>query len=80
MSPSGPVTVSNADDGTLSVFSDEVLLFSGRWWIEDDQYCLDLPPVEVRACSSAVLDGTTLKLFEPEGALWMRFEVDQSSP
>ncbi len=74
VSPLGPVTLSSADDGTLSVFSDEVLLFSGKWWIEDDQYCLDLPPVQVRACSSAVLDGTTLRLYEPEGVLWMRFD------
>jgi len=71
------LTISSADDGTLYVFSGEVLLYSGKWRIEGDMYCLEVPDVEVDACFSVVLDGTTLKLYEPEGTLWMRFEVTQ---
>ena len=70
-------SVVNDSDGGISISIGGVPVFTGTWWIEGDMYCVDVPDADdIGGCFDAVLDGTDLLLFEPDGTLSIRFTID----
>lgn len=67
----GEVVLSFSKDGAMSLSVGEALIDTGKWWTEEDKLCIQFtdPDLEGGGCYSAVLDGTTIKLFDPDGML-----------
>ena len=52
------------------------LALTGTWWIDGDRYCVDVPATdEIGGCFDAVLDGSDLRLYEPDGTMSIRFTI-----
>jgi len=62
-------------DGTLSLYVDGTLIYTGTWWIEEDRYCADVPGTDIGGCLHAVLDGNTLRFYELDGSLSIKFTI-----
>jgi len=76
---SGEIVVSFSEDGTITVSVAGALIDTGKWWTEDDQLCSQFtnPDLGGGGCGHVVLDGTTMKLFDLDGTLSMRFEYSR---
>jgi CubicO group peptidase (beta-lactamase class C family) len=78
-SGAGEIVASFAEDGTLPLSVGGSLIDTGTWWVEDDKLCVRFtnPDVGAGGCSYVVLEGTTIKLFDLDGALEMEFEYSR---
>jgi hypothetical protein len=78
-SGAGEIVASFAEDGTLPLSVGGSLIDNGKWWVEDDKLCSQFtnPDLEGTDCGHVVLDGTTMKLFDLEGTLSMKFEYSR---
>jgi hypothetical protein len=76
---SGEIVVSFSEDGTMTVSMAGALIDTGKWWTEDDQLCSQFtnPDLGGGGCGHVVLDGTTMKLFDLDGTLSMKFEYSR---
>ena len=68
-------TVVVGADGSLSLFADGTPVYDGTWWIEEDAFCVEVPGTDIGGCLHGVLDGRTLRLYEPDGTLSIKLEI-----
>lgn len=62
-------------DGTLSVSLAGTQVDTGKWWVEGDKLCSQFAnPDAGGGCNYVVLDGTTIKLYDLDGTLEIKFE------
>jgi CubicO group peptidase (beta-lactamase class C family) len=75
---SGELVVSNSEDGSMSVAVAGALIDTGKWWTEGDKLCVQFTNPDLEGgCTFVVLDGTTIKLFDLDGTLSMKFEYSR---
>ena len=71
--------MSFSEDGTMAVSVAGALIDTGTWWAEGDKLCTKFtsPDLGEGGCSYVVLDGTTIKLFDLDGILEIKFEYSR---
>lgn len=75
---SGEILASISRDGSISVSLAGSLIDKGKWWTEDDKLCVQFTNPDLEGgCSLVMLDGTTIKLFDLDGTLNMKFEYSR---
>ncbi len=73
--------VINDPDGTLSILFDGKIVYTGRWWVDGDRYCADVPDADdIGGCFDVMMDGNLLRLFELDGTLSIVFSVLNRTP
>ena len=74
ISPGGEsLVMSCSRDGELSLSATEGLEFKGKWWISGDRFHFKI--LGERAYFLIVQDGNTIKLFDPTGTLFGKFNL-----
>jgi hypothetical protein len=69
-------TVAFGPDQTLSLYEDGMRLTEGTWWMEDDNYCHQLPnEYGGRQCFQVVQNGSEIMLFDLGGYAALQTEA-----
>jgi CubicO group peptidase (beta-lactamase class C family) len=67
------IVISCFSDGRLSLSATEELEFKGKWWISGDRFYFKI--LGVRAYFLMVREGNEIKLFDPTGTLFGKFNL-----
>jgi CubicO group peptidase (beta-lactamase class C family) len=69
------LSVAFGSDRALSIFYEGNVLYTGRWYTMGGMLLVDVPGTDIGGRFHAVLDGTTIRLYETNGILSARFEI-----